>query len=127
SIKWYGDVIWIFDPGIIGDWIDNAGEFKRCLLQTSVHRTGLRQWLRIWWKEIMLILILLLVLGNFNVCLWRCLHGTRFKRWYSSSHQAWALVITKKDVISYVWRCFVGMRCNGWIATIDHFKVYWSF
>jgi len=144
SAKWYGDVIWIFDPGIIGAQIDNEGDLKKCFIQTLFHSTGSRQSIRIWWREIMLSLILRIYLDKFlpwislsikevgessviNFSLWGCLHGTRFRRWYSPFQKLSALAITKKDVISSSWRCFNGMRCNRWIATNNRFKVYWSF
>ncbi|XP_010412922.1 PREDICTED: uncharacterized protein LOC104699294 [Camelina sativa] len=146
STKWYGDVIWIFDLGIIWTWIDNESEWKKLLMQTSVRSPGLRHCLRIWWREIRLSLILRIdfdkflpwfslsikefgqpLVVNFNGCSWGCQHGTRFKRWCSLFHYLWALAITKKDVISRCWRYVVGKRCNRWITTIDCFKVYWSF
>ncbi|XP_020878764.1 uncharacterized protein LOC110227724 [Arabidopsis lyrata subsp. lyrata] len=126
--------------------IDSEGELERCFMHTPVHSNSSRQCLRIWWREIMLSLMLRVYLGkflpwisllikeyerstivNFDAGLWGCLHGTRFRRWYSPFQQLWAQAITKKDVISYCWRCFNGKRCNRWIATNDRFKVYWSF
>ncbi|KAG7594343.1 Ribonuclease H-like superfamily [Arabidopsis thaliana x Arabidopsis arenosa] len=122
SAFWFGDEIWIFDPGIVGSRIDNEGKLMSCFMQTPVHNTVSRQGQRIWWRVISLSLIFRIYSSKLLPCLslsikefgrlsivslrlWGCQSGTRFMRWYSSLHQSWTLTITKNDVILKWKRC----------------------